>query len=819
MASCKPYSDETNVNINFIKDINNLNETSKQVFRNRLIDIDMIINIANVLANDIDCMYKLKGYDSFFTKNGFVITDLNSYLGVFNKLTKSVQDVFNKQHEILSKIKKIEEFSLPIPKDVDSTVTLAKTVAINFFTSFADFIEKYKDIFPNIYPEIKLLKHKQPVLKPIQEPIQEPVQQPVQQQPVQQPVQPVIKQNPSIVNPIQDNNICKRNVDSTTYIYHYINEIDPLFSFQDTDNIKYIKIKNINELKKVLESDLCKDNIVIYGKSYYDKKNNKNVDISVTLNNLLTNLNISKNKQYKNITIIHETNDTRKLVYKIYTTDNKLLFNKIINIFPTGEQLYINYILEKDNSVKYNIDELKGSVHQNRTIDAQVRKLNTNNVLNLVFPPQGANIHGTAGGFKKYKQIGGLQTDISFQLKYTKSDSKKLIDQWWYKWYFSIPPCATGRLTQLSGTCWFNSTLNSLILTPKIAAIMKNRFYEWINSQTSEVINTVTETSFQNCPMLNTKLEILLYIVIFNIIIKSDKARSTDDNFIAELASRTKSLGETGSDSDYLLKKGNVQAKTLKDLKEVSKYGDGYDPSKGCRIIFNTLFESNYNYYTIIDCNIKNKNIDKYNILARKYNRTRSLELKREVDRINNILNDPKKYNKYYNFFNNTIDIPNITSKEINQNELSNIKWTVDTNPMIILVLNNNGNLFKKGRSKIIINNRSYSLESSNIDIDTKHAVAALRCGTTQYIYDSNNFLAKCNWQNGDISEYIKLINSEGASYGNLIYTSGPDQGKSASYGGMFYLIYVRDDIVSGGMNKEFNKWKKQFSKNQPPQV
>lgn len=55
-------------------------------------------------------------------------------------------------------------------------------------------------------------------------------------------------------------------------------------------------------------------------------------------------------------------------------------------------------------------------------------------------------------------------------------NSTDLIDQWWFKWYFSVPPCLSSRLTQSTGTCWMNSIINSLFFVPEIITLLTTKY-------------------------------------------------------------------------------------------------------------------------------------------------------------------------------------------------------------------------------------------------------------------------------------------------------------------------------------------------------
>ncbi len=651
--------------------------------------------------------------------------------------------------------------------------------------------------------------------------------------------------------------MCKKNIDSETHntithIYHYYKNKKPNLKFNETAKITYRETNDINELIKIIQDkNLCENNILIYGKSFIDKNIKNEEDVSIDFNNFLSQL--SNTNQYKNISLIQETNDTRKLVYKVYYKASKqLLLNKIVNVFP-NKDIYSNK----------NIKEFDSTITFNRTYETTLRDFDDKSRF-ISYGDQSASIHGSNG--KK----GGtviLSNDISFRIRQINqdlaSDTNKLEDQWWFKWYFGVPPCATGRLIQLSGTCWFNSTLNSLILTPKIALIFKKRFEEWFETLSISEKEKIEKTTLDGCPRANLPLEHLLYITINNIIIKGIKAIRPDGNFMAELASLTKSIGKTNSEEEY------KQIKTKSDFEKASKYGDSYNGATAAKIILTKLFKDNYSYYSIIDCNgvnlkykkkleeyddyfnniykpikkifndyvsehnrilkIFNDYVPEYNKILTEYRNGPELDdakrklseyqsnlddAKRKLSKFKSNLNDADKklsefdskvdifktetkVNKYHNYFNGTDEkITNITSKDINEYMLSEHQWNDNDKPVILLVISTD--YFKQGRHEISINGYKYLLESASINIDKEHAVAGLHCGTTNYIYDSNNFLAKSNWQDGDIKEYIDLLKSEGAGYGKSYN----------SYIGLEYLVYVRADSKAGGMSKNFHNWK-----------
>ena len=60
-----------------------------------------------------------------------------------------------------------------------------------------------------------------------------------------------------------------------------------------------------------------------------------------------------------------------------------------------------------------------------------------------------------------------------FKYAYTARDFP-IQESWWWTMHFSVPPCANGRALQNDhGTCWFNTALNIVLLSPELSAAAK----------------------------------------------------------------------------------------------------------------------------------------------------------------------------------------------------------------------------------------------------------------------------------------------------------------------------------------------------------
>jgi hypothetical protein len=110
--------------------------------------------------------------------------------------------------------------------------------------------------------------------------------------------------------------------------------------------------------------------------------------------------------------------------------------------------------------------------------------------------------------------------------------TSELSQTWWYKWYFNIPPCARGRLTQSTGTCWMNATLNCLLLVNDVSKLL---IEEWIKSKSPH-----KQIQFKDYLSEQYTLKDLLLSTVNNLLISRIKAKPEDGNFVAALAARVK---------------------------------------------------------------------------------------------------------------------------------------------------------------------------------------------------------------------------------------------------------------------------------------
>lgn len=117
-------------------------------------------------------------------------------------------------------------------------------------------------------------------------------------------------------------------------------------------------------------------------------------------------------------------------------------------------------------------------------------------------------------------------------MKHTHIQYNNIKESWWFKWYFSVPICASGRLQQITGTCWFNATLNSLLLTPFIAEVLKESF----EKLDDEIKNKIVKSNFDACIDKKQNLHRYLYTIVYLVLLKEERAMYSYGNIVKQAA-------------------------------------------------------------------------------------------------------------------------------------------------------------------------------------------------------------------------------------------------------------------------------------------
>lgn len=241
----------------------------------------------------------------------------------------------------------------------------------------------------------------------------------------------------------------------------------------------------------------CKKNYLIYiSKSVYS-----NIpEFNKTLNNLCKTGFILKNVFIINDMNIDNTYNPNKNQKEIYIKEENLLFmpmkddveafGKIVNVF--GKVMF--------------------GIGQSVSIEKDLK-----------FIPN-----------HQYTERYSIDDKYFYARGYDNSNSAPNLEhQWWYKWYMNVPLCASNRLRQLSGTCWFNTAINTLLLTPYILNIIIDNF----NKNGQKYIEEIAAIPFNTC-LSEKSLKTKLHVILYNLFINEKKGNNwikASDNIIKSM--------------------------------------------------------------------------------------------------------------------------------------------------------------------------------------------------------------------------------------------------------------------------------------------
>lgn len=442
--------------------------------------------------------------------------------------------------------------------------------------------------------------------------------------------------------------LCKRRLNHFTIIY-FLKHLTQFVPNHNEENQKY-SLKVIDSFQendlRIVTNDIiknCNKNILIYTKS------EDNVNMGKHIATLLSML--PRQVTFNNVNVIHETSSIKNLVYEVLADDGFPLVRKVTNVF-IGEDNIRKHFKLPDSLIN------KTFVYKKNQKTYKFRCLENNTV-----------------------------------------DEQELEQQWWFLWYFSVPPCASGRMIQISGTCWFNATFNIMLLTPSIAKMMIQSYYQWKKSLNhDEATQFETNATFASCLTMDKPLKYLLYTIIYLILIKGRRMSDHKTNISAELAARVKSLYKTQKEEEFLnLKKINADDRNM--------YSKGGYPNLTIILLLKTLFHKS-----------------SYMIVFEK--ETNYLEKYRSGDSYK------------------------VTSDALMKNTMiSNINTDI---PEIILIMFSIASNRMHALKQLVIDNITYKLTSACIIVNDAthgvHVIAGLTCENTWYIYDSNNIIHNCEW-------------------------------------------------------------------------
>jgi hypothetical protein len=373
--------------------------------------------------------------------------------------------------------------------------------------------------------------------------------------------------------------ICNTNSSFKTHIYHFDANLNNrlIVNYQSIDKTEeyiynFITFDNFNDicdLENILDKCI-KENILIYINS------EDNCDFIIRFNNYIQNiLDKSSIHRFLNVTIINKIINLKCMIYEL-ENNNEDIYKKIINMIPDKVPIAFN---------NGDFDKLLGDgyiLNSKKTVVYELNKESNNNTIRL-------------------NQKGGTITrEITFMVNTNINNEKELENSWWFKYYFQIPNCAYGRLTQSTGTCWCNALINSLILNQSIVNLLIDKFNK-LDKETKNTIENIN--SFDKFNDSKDSLYILLYAVINLLLIRKIKAKQKNGNFIAELAARIKGIYDNEGKGDLKFTSGEVikleDHEFFYTLQGGVEYGDGGSSVSGVKVVLNKLFSKNE--YIIID--------------------------------------------------------------------------------------------------------------------------------------------------------------------------------------------------------------------------
>ncbi len=444
-------------------------------------------------------------------------------------------------------------------------------------------------------------------------------------------------------------------------------------------------------------------------------------------------------KIYLNLTIYNKTTSAHKTLFYLP------IFKKVLNIFPFDKAISIC-----DNSIAHALQYINKSISV--VFDPAKPPESCYTLIKVKGEKYIDLIHHQNGGSSSFKQI------FIFRIMETNNETDSE-QTWWFKYYFSIPPCAYGRLSQSSGTCWLNTVLNIIFLTQPIVDMLVQR-YKILPKDLIAQVEQINE--FSHLAAKDLPLKVSLWSMVRLLLIQKKKALTLDENFILVIGAKIKSLHEYGNENFWLENNFGVE------------YGDGYNEARVIGVILGLILEDMQDYFVLF--NFWELNYSTRQQIKKEYD---------EYEELRNKFDDTTKdhFLKLESSQNNLFDLRektySIVQKMIEENELITIKWSELTlkndhfnlfknfnpsSPPKILIIPTFNSLVKNIPEIIYIEDTEYKLNAMTIvfylpELNSSHVVSGLICGSKYYIYDSNNILSYDAWNKNVYNEYIDSLN------------------------------------------------------------
>ena len=525
-------------------------------------------------------------------------------------------------------------------------------------------------------------------------------------------------------------------------IYYINNNLNKLEYSSESNEYKFFEYKYTDFSFDAQFLDIFEDkfNILIYFEDMTEEY----------LNRIIKLIEKKQNNEYFNITIFNKIINSSLAIPLFFTNSNVKTFKKVLNIFPfeiaitvTSETTFklvnrINKSIDvirdmNEDIVNYKLwyqKKMKGGQRSVAEQKDDIDPKDKTNYKRFVFRIMETNQDNTCDpDTLRVCQMASDQT-------------------WWFKYYFSIPVCSYGRLSQSTGTCWCNVILNICFLTPAISNLFLQKFKE-NNADYKKYIQDKYKDFNDICDS-DDKLVNIINGLINIIIINKKKATTLDCNFVSEIAARIKGIAKYNNEF------------YCKTLDEKLLFGNNYNTVVGFYIFLENILIQNIDYVLIESNYFDSKLYKKYVYLLDKINNLSTSENSESEIFVN-------KSNKIKNLLEYGDDL--IENKMSDFDNFLSIKWSDiiynfkdfnQKNPPNIIIIP----LYLINIKDIIyINDIEYKLQSASIFFDIKslndsHAISGLYCNEKYYVYDSNNIISYCKWNKSIFNEYIDLLNN-----------------------------------------------------------
>lgn len=310
-----------------------------------------------------------------------------------------------------------------------------------------------------------------------------------------------------------------------------------------------------------------------------------------------------------------------------------------------------------------------------------------------------------------------------------------LDDLWWFtNFNVDAPACADGRTTQITGSCWWNSTVNVLLMTKSIADILVQKWHSLPEKYKQEK----GSIGLDACPDKSMELKEFMFILINQLLVLGKRAKYSED-FSTYGALLTNNASNEDGAFAALFKAEHTPGKRF--LPQDLGRKQGGRP-------FNAVF-------TIL---------------------SQMLEMGTDFSYVWLTAEEATLFQT--------------PGAKLDWNNKSGF-WEEYPNPKVVVVTcHAKVPPCFSCLPSITVNGSEYLLSSSTMEFPG-HAVAGLTCGNLNgkpdfYVYDSNNQLSRDDWPSGQVPNYVKLVHAN----------KDPDDPVDRSvFKGFEFFIYTRSVV------------------------